>query len=280
MKLFKKFLQWIVSSQLLISIGAGLYYLTGCLLLQAQFTFPLSRFLVILGGTWLTYATFRGILNIHNRKTLTIALYLVYAMFLIYYIPFLEIIFLLHLAILSFLYEPSSFNIKIFSLRKVPLLKLIILSYIWASLSSFYPAITLDVNIFQRSVSNLFWIQFTFILSITIPFDIRDFYLDLKENLITMPRIFGFKVSKYIALTFLVINTILIVNWHDKHYENIIISFLAAILIWHSDRKRSNLYFGLWIDGLLVLNFIFVYIHYHHDILFLDDLNLILFKYL
>lgn len=280
MKLFRKFLQWIVSSQLLISIGAGLYYLTGCMLLQAQFIFPLSRFLVILGGAWLTYATFRGILKIQKRKFLTIALYLTYAVFLIYYIPLLEIIFLLHLAILSFLYEPSSFNMKIVSLRKVPMLKLIILSYIWASLSSFYPAITLDVSIFQRSVSNLFWIQFTFILSITIPFDIRDFYMDLKENLITMPRVFGFKISKSIALVFLAINTILIVNWNDNHYENIIISLLAAVLIWRADRKRSELYYGLWIDGLLVLYFLFVYVHYHQDIRLLDDLNSILVKYL
>lgn len=280
MNFIRKFLQWIVSSQLLISIGGGLYYLTGYMLLLSQFAFPWPRFIVIIGGTWLTYSTYRGILNLGRRTIVTVLLYSIFCLFLVFFIPFLEVLFLLHLAVLSFLYEPTSFvKINFFSLRKVPLLKLIILSYIWASISSYYPAINLDLSLFNRAVSNLFWIQFTFILSITIPFDIRDFYLDLKENLITMPRVFGFRASRFVSLTFLAIFTILVVNWNDNIYEILILSGLAAIIIWRSARRRTELYYGLWLDGLLILYFIIIYIHYHSIKFIPGDLYSILFNY-
>ncbi|MFW5759671.1 MAG: hypothetical protein ACOCXH_01680 [Cyclobacteriaceae bacterium] len=266
MNLVRKFLHRVVQYQLMISIGGGVYYLTGYMLLLGQFVFPWQRFLIIVAGTWITYASHRGIINLRSKTLITSIIYLLYAVFSLSIISFYEVLFLLHLAIISFLYEPSCFvKINFFSLRKVPLIKLILLSYIWANISSIYPAINLEINLFDRTVSNLFWIQFCFILAITIPFDIRDFYLDVKENLITMPRVFGFKTTKRIALIFLGIYTIAIVNWIGNINEIIFLSLLAGVLIWRSDRRNSDLYFGLWLDGLLILYFLFILFHFHYD---------------
>ncbi len=263
MNFIKKFLQWIVDRQLVIAVGGGLYFLTGYTLLLGDFQFCLARFLLISGGTWITYGTYRGIFNLTFKPVLTSIVYASYLIPLLVFVPWFEVLFLLHLALLSFFYKPASFvKTKLFSLRRVPLFKLIILSYIWASLSSFYPALVLDISVFSRKVSNLFWIQFSFILAITIPFDIRDFYLDIKDKLITMPRIFGFKNSKMIASFFLLIFTILIVSWDENFFIIFIVSAISFLLIWRSDRNRSLFYYSLWLDGLLILYFAIVFFHY------------------
>jgi len=265
MKIISRFLQWIVDMQLVIAVGGGLYFLTGFTLLLGDFQFSLMRFMLISGGTWITYGTYRGIFNLTAKPVPTAIVYLSYVITLIVFVPLFEVLFLLHLALLSFFYEPASFvKAKLFSLRKVPLLKLIILSYIWASLSSFYPAIVLDVNLLSRNVSNLFWIQFCFILAITIPFDIRDFYLDIKDKLITMPRIFGSKNTKIVATVFLGLFTILIVNWKDSFYEILVLVVISLLLIWRSHSRRSNLYYGFWLDSLLILYFAIVLVHYNY----------------
>ena len=260
----RKVFSFIVKTQLIISLGGGFYYLIGHTMLQEKFIFQPTRFLLILSGTWLTYATYRRILSIKKRLWITLVLYTTYLCLLFIYLPVLETAFLLHLALLSFFYDPVSFIPgRLFSLRKVPLLKLVILSYIWASIASFYPALFLNISIFNREVSTLFWIQFCFIMSITIPFDIRDFYLDLKDNLITVPRIFGFKNAKRIATFFLVVFAILLLDYKIEILSVGILVVLALWLIWRSDRRRSNIYYGFWLDGLIILYFLLVYIHFN-----------------
>lgn len=98
--------------------------------------------------------------------------------------------------ILTLVYiAPINYNKKI---RELPFIKAIMVGVVWTWLCVYFPLATSVSNL-----ENIHWAfvleKFLFILSITIPFDIRDFHLDLSQNIKTIPNTFGVSGSKIIV---------------------------------------------------------------------------------
>ena len=87
-----------------------------------------------------------------------------------------------------------------FGLRTIPSLKLILIALIW----SWVCVVTPQLLFFSHVDFSFSIIVFTFILAITIPFDIRDLNYD-SENLKTLPQIVGSTVCVLIALSILLV---------------------------------------------------------------------------
>ena len=139
-----------------------------------------------------------------------------------------------------------------FGLRTIPSLKLILIALIW----SWVCVVTPQLLFFPHVDFSFSIIVFSFILAITIPFDIRDLNFD-SENLKTLPQIFGSTVCVLIALSIL----LALVFYSYFNLEKVGLCYLftlTALFILPSYKARNEYYYLFLIDGFLVLFPIFV----------------------
>ena len=180
------------------------------------------------------------------------------------HIPFLsfpEIIFLAHLALIATLYnvpDKTKGWIRL-PLRSIPILKVFLIAYVWASVSSLLPVIMENMRLFTYDHVTIFVAHFFFILSITLPFDIRDFSNDNTAELITIPQLIGIVPTKILALVCLGIFAVLIFSHLNNWYFEAFL-LLTAGLILFSSPHRKDYYFTFFIDGTIILYFLTIFI--------------------
>jgi hypothetical protein len=176
------------------------------------------------------------------------------------HIPFINhgsIFFLLHLGLISTLYnvpEKSKGKFR-FPLRSIPIVKIFLIAYVWSSISSFLPAIIAHEQVFTSQTILVFSAHLLFIISITLPFDIRDFQVDNKNALLTFPQLIGIIPTKLLAIVCLFIFTLIISNITQTWYI-LYFSLFTSVLILNSSVKRKEYYFTFYIDGTIILYFI------------------------
>ena len=166
-------------------------------------------------------------------------------------------IFIVFVAIISVLYP--------FSLRKIPFIKIFIISFVWTVSTMLLLLLENDIPISVNIILHLLS-RFLFVFAITIPFDIRDLKYDA-QNLQTIPFFFGILKARFISFFALFICLVISVF---QYLENNIISinllalillyFVASILIVKSDEKRSEMYFSFWVESLSILCYFFLII--------------------
>ncbi|MEE2953833.1 MAG: hypothetical protein VX347_01510 [Bacteroidota bacterium] len=148
-----------------------------------------------------------------------------------------------------------------FYLRRIPKLKIYIISLAWAIITVLLLVIENNIP-FGLSVLLEFSSRFLFVFAITIPFDIRDINYD-SNKLKTIPQLAGVLRAKTISLSSLCL--FLIINIWQYYNADIIlphllgilfVSIISAILIYLSHPKKSNFFFGFWVEGLSILLFI------------------------
>ena len=112
----------------------------------------------------------------------------------------------------------------------------------------------------------LFISRFSFVLAITIPFDIRDLkYDDL--SLKTIPQILGEQKAKMIAvycLAFFELISICHFFVGDFSWQLllalILTSLLSGILIIKSSQEKNNLFFSFWVEGTSIIMYLLLFI--------------------
>ena len=154
------------------------------------------------------------------------------------------------LGAISFLYayKFNAFSRKT-NLRDVPGIKIFLIGTVWATSCAIIPAIELDV--FNTKIVLVCFGFLSYIIGITIPFDIRD--LDYDEiNKKTIPQLVGAPFSKLIAVLLIGLG-----YWLMKFPEviewQLAVGLLLSILLVSATRKTFNeLYYSLILDGLLI----------------------------
>jgi len=182
----------------------------------------------------------------------------------IIHLPFLKwatILFLLHLGIISTLYNvpEKSKGIIRFPLRSIPVLKIFLIAYVWASMASFLPSLDANKPMFAYLNLLLFTAHFLFIFAITLPFDIRDFRADGKNNLITFPQLIGVNTAKIIALACFAVFTVILLSLAGTWYV-VVFGVITAFLIIKSSVNRPDYYFTFYLDGTIILYFIALFL--------------------
>ncbi len=260
----KFFFQYVVRSNVFISLCAVAFYWSGLLLLGLGLSgIRLSHALLVFFSTLLVYnisqARFGIVHYIRFRSSGHIIAYVAVVICLVFFssgISWVAWLYLGHLGAVSIIYNSPLLNdFRYLPLRSIPLIKIFIIAYVWASTGSFLPGIISGV---PQGLSTwlAFWAQFLFIMGITLPFDIRDFYKDYKNNLKTIPGIIGIRNTKRLSYLFLGAHVLLLFYITDRAWWLAPVVALAMGMTRYASASRPEYYYTFYVDGLIILQFL------------------------
>jgi 4-hydroxybenzoate polyprenyltransferase len=178
-------------------------------------------------------------------------------------------ILMIFLAILSFGYGLPLFTIgeQKFGLRNIPGLKLFMITLVWTMSCVLLPVLeSQDMHLATISMHDttlLIAKRFLFIAAVAIPFDIRDLFEDKQSGLKTIPVAWGEKnaylfcqvlLAGYVVLLFLFRNT----GFSTDFWALTLSVILAGWLIFRSKWEKNEYYYFFYLDGVLILQYLFV----------------------
>ena len=152
-------------------------------------------------------------------------------------------------------------NSKFFNLRNIKGLKLFLIAFVWALSVVLLPVLQASIFIPQREIIILITKQFLLFVAITIPFDVRDFIDDKASNLKTLPIMYGVKTAYKFAIALLLVNLALgfgfkSLIFDDKFLASVIPPVLAIFLITKSGLRKNKYYYFLYLDGVLIVQYL------------------------
>lgn len=147
-------------------------------------------------------------------------------------------------------------------LKDFGLLKILILSYVWALITVWFPVVSLTriTHDFQL----IFLQRFVFMFALCLAFDIRDVLSDGKNGIHTLPVSLGIKKSYLIINGSLVLFLVLsILHFRASHQfmqlNAMILSALATyFIIEYAKNKNSDMLYLACVDGMMLLQAILV----------------------
>jgi hypothetical protein len=270
-KVFSRAGKFLLKENLFISFAAVAFYASGAKLLDLPIKLHMTS--LVFWSSLLTYQistrlgpatsfspVFPGIKRLPAWRRYA---YLIIVVIVAIHIPLLTtstFLMLLHLGALSVLYNVPTKKPETpwIPLRGIPLLKLFLIAYVWAAMSTLLPVTSLHVPV-EATTLLVFLAHFLFILAITLPFDIRDHHTDREKRLTTIPHLVGIRWTKIIALAAMAFSSIIL--W--QFTNSFLIFFFAGIvglLIVGAKAPRQEHYYTFFIDGTIILYLIFVQI--------------------
>ena len=178
-------------------------------------------------------------------------------------------ILLIFLAVLSFAYGLPLFAVgdSKFGLRNIPGLKIFLITLVWTMSCVLLPIleaqarqmVTLslyDTTIFMAK-------EFLFIGALAIPFDIRDIFEDKQSGLKTIAVAWGEKNAYFfceaLLLGYIALLLFFRVDGFGADFWALIVSVvIAGWLILRSKWEKNEYYYFFFLDGILILQYIFV----------------------
>lgn len=153
-------------------------------------------------------------------------------------------------------------------LRDISWLKIFYISFCWSWTTVIIPSQALDVSLGQ---SFLFFAEkFLFIFAITLPFDIVDMEIDRRQDVNTLPVLFGRNVAY--LLSFVALFIMWLVDLGMFLTDAISIGYLSGIsfsiiivsvLILVSRHTSDDYFYGGVLDGTMILQFTLVYLFWN-----------------
>lgn len=188
-----------------------------------------------------------------------------------FYLSKIDFFIFSHLFILVLFYEKNDFfkfisfkrtkGIKeIKGIRSVAYLKSPLIAYVWATTCCF-PQILQQQTIHTLGVQAfLIWAEsFSFILALTIPFDIRDSEHDKKYQLKTLMHLLGIKKVKILCIGLMTFSLSVSLVFHNA---NVMASMLILVMYcYFLIKAKSSLhdyYFFFGLDSLIILKLLFI----------------------
>jgi 4-hydroxybenzoate polyprenyltransferase len=281
-KSLQKPLDFLLFSNIFISFGAAAQGLVTYHLLNKPINLSIILFLFF--STILTYnfsiliqkpknpqqSAFKRVRWIFSHYKLNVGFTLVSALSLLFI--FIKLSFQVQilaavLGVLSIGYALPIFSIngKKLGLRNIPGLKLFLIALVWALSAVLIPILELQqthqLEISNENTSILIIKRFLFIVAITIPFDIRDMFQDKVYGLKTIATVFGerkaflacqFMLGSYLILLFLFNKD----GFSNDFFALATTILLSGWLIFKSKWKKNEHYYFLYLDGILILQYI------------------------
>jgi len=255
-------------NNIFISLCSVFFFISGSLLINPNYPGILSSSLIF----WSTLLIYQintkikfNFLSLKSYKKLdfksnkSLKFVLIIALILLFHIPFMNfksIICLSFLGLISTLYNvPEKSNINsLLPLRSVPILKVFLIAFVWAFMSSFLPAISESPDIYTLKNTQVFIGHLFFITAITLPFDIRDLKKDNHSLIITIPQLIGVRFTKIFAIILLMLFYLVMIPFLNPIYLFIFILITMGLILF-SSTKKQDYYYTLFIDGTIILYF-------------------------
>lgn len=260
----------LVYSNFLISIGAASLLGSGYLILNKEINY------YAIGFTFCSTLLMYNLQRIHKLKYQSLysdnhrhkwiiknknniqLIIVICALILAMLIPFFhwkELIGLAFLGLISFFY---SYRTQYGNLRSLPGMKIFWIALVWAFTVSVF---TVGAYVSQRDIY-LYAYSFSFILAITIPFDIRDMEYDDKKFK-TIPQLIGEFPARIFSFMLILISYCILLKLNQEF--SIFLSLVYGIfglLTFGSTSKRKELYFSGIMDFTLVFAFICHFLYF------------------
>ncbi|MEJ6980786.1 hypothetical protein WG906_10020 [Pedobacter sp. P351] len=216
---------------------------------------------------------FRRVRWVYGNYRLIITLTLIAIISLIVLTLFLSAasqVLLLFLGVIAISYNLPLFSIgdKRFGLRNVPGLKLFLIALIWSLSCVLLPIVELGNNqsvmISANDTILLIAKRFLLIAAITVPFDIRDLFQDKSYDLKTIPVILGerksYLVCQILLAAYLTLLFLFTRQFNADFFALTLTIFLTGWLIFKSEWKKNEYYYFLYLDGIMILQFLMLYL--------------------
>lgn len=139
------------------------------------------------------------------------------------------------------------------NLRELPYTKIHLIVISWVYMVGIFPL--LNEQIFTFNLWIMAFIQYFYLIGVTIPFDIRDLPFDNPKQR-TIPQVFGVKGSKLIGFISLILFYCFVIMLEHSFLTNLL--FLLAIvvqilLVIRTQEKQPEFYSSGLIEGLIML---------------------------
>lgn len=151
------------------------------------------------------------------------------------------------------------------SIREFPGVKIFLISLVWSLVSVGLVVLEKDMFLTLDTLF-LFLARFSFVIAITIPFDIRDLKHD-HLSMKTIPQIYGEQKAKKIALLSLaVFESVSIIHYLTGGFSLPILiallmsSIFTAILVFKTSQEKNTFFFSFWVDGASVLMLLLLFV--------------------
>lgn len=164
----------------------------------------------------------------------------------------------LFLGILSLAYSlPVLPFIEKKRLKDFGLLKLFLLCFVWACVTTWLPMLQWGREFRNYEVE--FLLRFTLMMPLCIAFDIRDMRIDRENRIFTLPNVIGLS-NAYRLINLAIVVYIALALWQYVHYpiphrliSAIGIAILIKVIIHYSKLYKSDRYHLLAVDGVMML---------------------------
>lgn len=256
MKLFKKLFDFYIESS--IHVGLSVYAFVRISELYLGLNYNENLDLFILFGTIFgyNYTKYNIFLKFNSKLPKNIKLIFGFSLFCL----FATIYFSFKLSLTSLLISiPFSLLVLFYSiplktqksLRNIPSLKIIIIAVAWAGTTVVLPFFSAE-KIINSNLILLTLQRFIFVITLTLPFDIRDFEQD-KTTLKTFPQLIGIQKTKKLGFILLLISMFLEFFISPTQKTKIIFAIILIfllILLQRASTKQSKYYSSFWVESI------------------------------
>lgn len=240
--------KYVIDSQLYVSL-MGTLLAVFFMLEQNTFRFPSAALIFITYFSGYLYTKYQGTEHFLKIFILNVITGIVSAVFIIFNHNEIRLVKWAIIVVLGLLY--NSFFLENY-IRKIPLLKVFYVGFVWALVNSW---LTLPVFNFP-----IFVISFLFVTALVLPFDIRDMHSDKVK---TFPKMIGVQNTKYLAYILLFFACLISVFYLKFGFalSFFCTSVITGFLIFFSSDINRDSYFSFWVETCSGLPFLF-YIFY------------------
>ncbi len=151
---------------------------------------------------------------------------------------------------------------RLFSLRKIPGLKILVIAFCFAGVTVIFPLVQNSIKI-SSIIGVLFIQRLLFVILITIPFDIRDVDFD-NSKLKTIPQYFGIISAKligvFLGVIIVLIDFIFLFENQITSYIVMIVTSVSVILLLFSNNKQPKYYSTFWVESIPIVWYVLLFI--------------------
>lgn len=273
---------FLIESNLIIACGATLLALESLLLVNS-ISISALHLLVVFFSAMVVYhlAEMNVHIEIYNELKINYKntednafhgkMFVASAVVLCGFIPFLslsQLLLLTILAVVSLTYGLISLPGSRLYFRSYPLLKNIMLAFMWAMVTVVYPLFAEGILLFSIESVLIFIERFFFILVLSFMFDLRDYFTDPKQGLKTSATIMGFDRLKTIAQILLMVFGLIvtchlvILNFSPKSILSFIALYLSIVItsffVFLTSKQKPKRFYSLLFDGATVIQAVLV----------------------
>jgi 4-hydroxybenzoate polyprenyltransferase len=157
-------------------------------------------------------------------------------------------------AILSLAYVVPFLGIQKLRLRDLHFVKIFLIAIVWSYVTVILPLIEFEFLLEDQALGMIID-RFLFVFLITLPFDLRDWEIDKRNNVITIPAKIG--VKNTLILIYLVLIIWLLLVWQIYTFNIALALTISGVstgfFISFAPSQKHDYYFTALLDGTMII---------------------------